>query len=384
MKARNKMMWLKALALWFCAMLMLAGCASKAESYQDKYDLGVKYVSEGNYEEAILALNAAIEIDPKQVDAYLTLADIYIQQNNTDAAIAVIEQGLATLGSDESLSNKLEELTITTTTDQEQSAETSSTERTPESFAERETPFEELDSYLQGVIQQTVTAVINNDEQSLVALCNDETFGSGKTMGVYTRIDNYKVYFFHGDNLNDLSIDIREENGTAYMADVSGRIGDEAPYTYTVSRAEGHAQNWIWNGSFTMRYVWYSPANEFTHGVPDVEEINVTGTAVNGFVDGLCNLNGTETEYKFESELTGQFVFENCILQSAYKSEQWHNWITGTETPYGSEENNQYYEDRWGQRAYLHCMHMDPRAYWFQWADADYISPYDIENVDWN
>ena len=124
MKARNKMMWLKALALWFCAMLMLAGCASKAESYQDKYDLGVKYVSEGNYEEAILALNAAIEIDPKQVDAYLTLADIYIQQNNTDAAIAVIEQGLATLGSDESLSNKLEELTITTTTDQEQSAET--------------------------------------------------------------------------------------------------------------------------------------------------------------------------------------------------------------------------------------------------------------------
>lgn len=78
MKARNKMMWLKALALWFCAMLMLAGCASKAESYQDKYDLGVKYVSEGNYEEAILALNAAIEIDPKQVDAYLTLADIYI------------------------------------------------------------------------------------------------------------------------------------------------------------------------------------------------------------------------------------------------------------------------------------------------------------------
>lgn len=384
MKARNKMMWLKALALWFCVMLMLTGCTSKAESYQDKYDLGVKYVSEGNYEEAILALNAAIEIDPKQVDAYLTLADIYIQQNNTDAAIAVIEQGLATLGSNESLSNKLEELTTTTTTDQEQSAETSSIERTPESFSEREKTFEELDAYLQGVIQQAVTAVINNDEQALVALCNDEAFGSSETIRIYTRIDNYKVYFWHTDNLYNLSVDIREENGAAYMADVSGRISDEVPYTYIFSRAEGHTQSWIWNGPFTMRYVWYSPAKEFTHGVPDVEEINVTGTAVNGFVDGLCNLSGTETEYKFESELTGQFVFENCILQSAYESEQWHNWITGAETPYGSKENSQYCEDRLGQRAYLYCMFIDPSTDWFQWVDADYISPYDMENIDWN
>lgn len=124
MKMQNKMMLLKAIALWFCAILVLTGCAGKAEAYQDKYDLGVKYVSEGNYEEAILALNAAIEIDPKQADAYLTLADIYIQQNNTDAAIAVIEQGLAALGSDESLSNKLEELT--TSIHQEQSDETGS------------------------------------------------------------------------------------------------------------------------------------------------------------------------------------------------------------------------------------------------------------------
>lgn len=78
MKARNKMMWLKALALWFCAMLAFTGCASKTESYQDKYDLGVKYVSEGNYEEAIIALNAAIEIDSKRVDAYIQRAGAYL------------------------------------------------------------------------------------------------------------------------------------------------------------------------------------------------------------------------------------------------------------------------------------------------------------------
>lgn len=74
--------WLKAMCLWLCVMLAFTGCASKTESYQDKYDLGVKYVSEGNYEEAIIALNAAIEIDPKQAAPYLELADIYIKKSD--------------------------------------------------------------------------------------------------------------------------------------------------------------------------------------------------------------------------------------------------------------------------------------------------------------
>lgn len=86
MKMKNKMMLLKVIALWFCAILVLTGCAGKAEAYQDKYDLGVKYVSEGNYEEAILALNAAIEIDPKQAAPYLELADIYIKKSDIDNA----------------------------------------------------------------------------------------------------------------------------------------------------------------------------------------------------------------------------------------------------------------------------------------------------------
>lgn len=78
--------WLKAMCLWLCVMLAFTGCASKTESYQDKYDLGVKYVSEGNYEEAIIALNAAIEIDPKQAAPYLELADIYIKKSDIDNA----------------------------------------------------------------------------------------------------------------------------------------------------------------------------------------------------------------------------------------------------------------------------------------------------------
>ena len=36
--------------------------ADEAPDWQTKYDLGVRYLSEGNYQEAILAFEAAIEI----------------------------------------------------------------------------------------------------------------------------------------------------------------------------------------------------------------------------------------------------------------------------------------------------------------------------------
>lgn len=36
-----------------------------------------KYLSDGNYEEAIIAFTAAIEIDPKRAEAYAGLSDLY-------------------------------------------------------------------------------------------------------------------------------------------------------------------------------------------------------------------------------------------------------------------------------------------------------------------
>ena len=40
-------------------------------TWQEQYDLGVRYLAEGNYEEAIIAFTAAIEIDPNRVEAYM-------------------------------------------------------------------------------------------------------------------------------------------------------------------------------------------------------------------------------------------------------------------------------------------------------------------------
>lgn len=60
---------------------------------QAKLDLGVKYLSENNYEKAILAFNDAIKIDPKQVKGYQGLAKTYTLQGRYDEAQSAYERG---------------------------------------------------------------------------------------------------------------------------------------------------------------------------------------------------------------------------------------------------------------------------------------------------
>ena len=64
-----------------------------SHAWQEKYDLGVRYLSEGNYQEAILAFEAAIEIDPKRAEAYLGLADVYAATGDDNSAQNVLNRG---------------------------------------------------------------------------------------------------------------------------------------------------------------------------------------------------------------------------------------------------------------------------------------------------
>ena len=83
---------LSALLMTVLLALSLAGCGGTkaAPTWQEQYDLGVRYLSEGNYEEAIIAFTAAIDIDPKRPEAYLSLAQVYTAK----------EHGVMTLVSD--------------------------------------------------------------------------------------------------------------------------------------------------------------------------------------------------------------------------------------------------------------------------------------------
>lgn len=77
--------------LLIAQLLPCTACGSKdtALSWQEQYDLGMRYLSDGNYEEAIIAFTAAIEINPKQADAYLGRADAYMNAGTIEDDLAL-------------------------------------------------------------------------------------------------------------------------------------------------------------------------------------------------------------------------------------------------------------------------------------------------------
>lgn len=82
-------------------------------TWDEQYDLGVRYLSEGNYEEAILAFTAAIEIDPKRPEAYWGIADAYIGAGDLDAARKALEDGFDATGNLE-IQTRLDKLSAET------------------------------------------------------------------------------------------------------------------------------------------------------------------------------------------------------------------------------------------------------------------------------
>ena len=90
--------------------LLLTSCTGSAAGWQEQYDLGVRYLTQGDYEEAILAFKAAIDIDPKQADAYLGLADVYTAMGNVEQARLVLEDALSAVADLNAIQTRLDAL----------------------------------------------------------------------------------------------------------------------------------------------------------------------------------------------------------------------------------------------------------------------------------
>lgn len=90
--------------------ILFTACSTNTETWQEKYDLGMRYLTEGNYEEAILSFTAAIEIDPRMPEAYVGMADAYIGLGEYDKAIEILQKGMENANNSEMISDKLEEL----------------------------------------------------------------------------------------------------------------------------------------------------------------------------------------------------------------------------------------------------------------------------------
>lgn len=97
-----------ALLLAIVLALACAACDRREEGedspdWQEQYDLGARYLSEGNYEEAVIAFQAAIDIDDSRADAYIGLAEAYQALGEPDKATRVLRQGLRHVEDDEGI-----------------------------------------------------------------------------------------------------------------------------------------------------------------------------------------------------------------------------------------------------------------------------------------
>lgn len=101
-------LFLTALLLTALLLLSLAACGGK-DAWQEQYDLGMRYLNDGNYQEAVIAFEAAIEIDPKRSEAYLGAADAYVGLGDYASARKILEDGLDATG-DRKIQKRLDEL----------------------------------------------------------------------------------------------------------------------------------------------------------------------------------------------------------------------------------------------------------------------------------
>jgi len=303
---------------------MLTACGQNAQvSWQEQYDLGIRYLEDGNYEEAIIAFTAAIEIDPKQApayvgrgdtyisvissldaetskdaiaeyfsnaekdyleaislipedaDIYLKLADLYIAMGDDEAANAILQQGYEATGSS-SLAEAIEYLNANKLS----------------AFRQRPgyIPFEELTKEHQDYIRDLMDEVIAQNHEGIWALLQNEmsisNWGINYTAHgvIYTECDGYRLKY--GGGPNGGSIEMRPESGEGYYCKNLLSTDEENFDDYLRIVGVGHCEDWNWNGDYQLYQESGMGWNEAI--------TSDTGRMVNGLLDGIVHRTGTQ------------------------------------------------------------------------------------------
>ena len=108
--SKNKQFALVGTVVLLCVVILISVLLTKVAPQQKitkQIELGNKYLTEMDYEQAIVAFEQVIEIDPMNADAYIGLTDAYICLNEFDKAYKTAKQGYEKTG-DERLNEKMQ------------------------------------------------------------------------------------------------------------------------------------------------------------------------------------------------------------------------------------------------------------------------------------
>ena len=265
-------------------------------SWQEQYDLGIRYLSEGNYKEAIIAFTAVIEIDPKQVDAYAKAAEAYQAMGDLDAAIAILEQGIGATG-DPALSEALAQM-----------------QRKPWGRADLQA--EDLNDAQQQCLQDLIAALEQQDRETSLTLLQSGEFASICALDKYGNGNIYAEYGKYRMNLNTdesgASIEARPQNGTGYYH----RFHYNDAIGVVDWFASGLCEGWNWNGVYTLEGVQYNGSEQ------KPEYLHESGQLKDSLLDGVVNVTRTTSDGTVVSE--DEQLYENGDYISGLKYESEH------------------------------------------------------------
>lgn len=300
----------------FLLLLGLAACGkSPEEKWQEQYDLGMKYISEGNYEEAVLAFTAALEIDPKKADTYAGLAAAYADQGDWESLAEILKNGLAETGRKElydallalggSLSPEEEpDLGLLAVFEGMEHQEGTHAMANSLAYDFLSSEYQAFPESVMKLLEPVLEAGCQEDPETLSARLQDEKLWSvlysvfrgnaynaqpeneedAHSLSVWTWWDGAVIqlkcngYIYSDDMIcNTFSIQYRPESGKGFALDFNplGSAGERS-----LTWLSGEVSGYLFNGPFVRK------------GYGTNGETTAQGTAVNELVDGEYCLRG--------------------------------------------------------------------------------------------
>ena len=267
-----------ALILVLFIVIFIIRSNSPSSRFQEQLELGNRYLSEMNYEQAVAAFEAAIEIDPKNVEAYKGLVDAYIQMGDDQLAIEIAQRAYDATG-DDSFQDIINELTT------DSMLPTESSVYVTENVADTEDDFGIHGEYVNGIYHHNYGIYDMTSEYcNLLDMIIDYTSSGDKEMmlDVIKRPELYNISYiykdedgFYSDCLLD---DHREINCTTWIAYRDYKIYINAHKDTDIND--------------TVLYVWVD--------ISCIPITNGTGSYAQYVYKTIGNVEGQGTDYWFD------------------------------------------------------------------------------------